>query len=120
MWLYPLGDLKLESTCLPASGGLIGRLSEHGQTTVVVPGSDVADRHCEIRPTARGWQVRDLASGSGTYVDGQRVDVEAPIGDGQVLGLGPKVKLRFFVRGPQQLDKKTVPIPEEPLSREST
>jgi len=47
----------------------------------------VSQRHCELRPTERGWIVADLGSTNGVRVDGVRV-VEALLEDKHRLALG--------------------------------
>ena len=44
-------------------------------------------RHCRIAPGDGGWQVEDLDSSNGTFVDGKRV-TSAPLVDGARIELG--------------------------------
>jgi ABC-type multidrug transport system ATPase subunit/pSer/pThr/pTyr-binding forkhead associated (FHA) protein len=59
-----------------------------------LPGNDVvlddllvSRRHAELLRTGRGWEIRDLGSGNGTFVNGRRV-AAAPIAVGDVVGIG--------------------------------
>jgi pSer/pThr/pTyr-binding forkhead associated (FHA) protein len=69
----------------------IGRASE---CRLTVAHSSVSRRHAELRRTATGWEVRDLGSTNGTWVNGWRVvDAALHPGDDLVLG-GVRVELR--------------------------
>ncbi|MCB9741232.1 MAG: FHA domain-containing protein [Alphaproteobacteria bacterium] len=63
---------------------LVGRSP---QALLHIPDSRVSWDHARLRWTGRAWELRDLGSRNGTYVDGQRLDA------GQVveLGLGQRV-----------------------------
>lgn len=47
----------------------------------------ISRRHCRVESDGSGWRVRDLGSGNGTYLDGERI-TEAPLPDSAVLELG--------------------------------
>jgi pSer/pThr/pTyr-binding forkhead associated (FHA) protein len=49
----------------------------------------VSRRHCELLADESGVMVRDLGSLHGTYVNGERVDGQRRLENGNVLGLGP-------------------------------
>jgi pSer/pThr/pTyr-binding forkhead associated (FHA) protein len=66
-----------------------GRLSIGRQ-----PGNDmvlddplISRRHAEVRRTPQGWQLVDLNSSNGTFVNGRRV-TSATLAPGDVIGLG--------------------------------
>ena len=61
---------------------LIGRT---GPAAVVLEGSTVSRRHCEI--TRQGAQVVivDLGSTNGTYVNGTRIEALVPLADGDTI-----------------------------------
>jgi ABC-type multidrug transport system ATPase subunit len=54
---------------------------------VVIDDLLVSRRHAELRRTSAGWEIVDLASGNGTFVNGVRV-ARAPIGPDDVIGVG--------------------------------
>lgn len=61
---------------------LLGRSRE---CDLVVPDVLLSRRHAEIRKTATGWTVRDLDSRNGTRVNGERIQGERPLVEGDVL-----------------------------------
>ena len=54
----------------------------------------VSRRHCEIRRVLGGYEIRDLGSLNGTYVNGSRVD-GVLLEHGDIVQVG-RFKLRFF------------------------
>lgn len=48
----------------------------------------VSTRHAELRQTAEAWRLVDLGSRNGTYVNGRRVQGEAPLAVGDEVRLG--------------------------------
>ena len=79
---------------------LIGRDSDSDVEFHIQKDIEVSGRHSEIIQTAVGFEVRDLGSTNGTWVNGQRVDRQAlNSGDVIELGLGgPSLEFRQ-VRG---------------------
>jgi hypothetical protein len=64
---------------------LIGRGSE---CQIVIPDRTVSRRHAEIRRQEDGtWLVRDLGSGNGVLVKGEKV-TQAPLAHGDTLRIG--------------------------------
>ena len=57
---------------------------------------DVSSKHAEIRITGQSATLRDLGSTNGTFVNGQRVQGERGLGNGDVVGFGdagPKAEI---------------------------
>src|SRR5262249_59150640 len=48
----------------------------------------VSRHHAELRRTASGYQIVDLDSHNGTFVNGQQVG-SAPLTEGDIVGIGP-------------------------------
>lgn len=60
------------------------------------PGSDlVSKQHCAFQLTSKTLSILDLGSTNGTYVNGERIDAEVPLNDGDMVKVGP---LTFAVR----------------------
>ena len=51
---------------------------------------DVSSRHAAIMNKAEGFFLQDLGSKNGTYVNGQRVESDRLLADGDVIGFGAK------------------------------
>lgn len=57
---------------------------------------DVSSKHAEIRITGQSATLRDLGSTNGTFVNGQRVQGDRGLGNGDVIGFGdagPKLEI---------------------------
>ncbi len=64
---------------------VIGRATEN---PVSIPDTSVSRRHCILRKTEEGWAVSDLGSGNGTVVNGERVDAEHLLQNGETITIG--------------------------------
>lgn len=69
---------------LPTERLRIGRAADND---IVLDDVLVAEQHAELRRGPGGWQLADLGSGGGTYLNGRRVDA-APIGPTDVISVG--------------------------------
>ncbi len=63
---------------------IVGRYS----TDVGLTDHAVSRRHAEIRHTATGWEVADLGSANGTYVNGDRINDVFPVRHGDQIKIG--------------------------------
>jgi pSer/pThr/pTyr-binding forkhead associated (FHA) protein len=71
---------------LPLEGGvLIGRSSD---CQLLLDDDYVSTRHARITLTATGYQVEDLGSTNGTFVNNQRLTQPTPFGPGDTLRIG--------------------------------
>jgi ABC transport system ATP-binding/permease protein len=71
---------------LPTRVLRIGRATDN---EVVVPDLSVSRYHAELRRSSRGgYEITDLASHNGTFVNGQRVTT-APVTEADIVGIGP-------------------------------
>ena len=66
-------------------GASIGRDSDNG---IVIDDRTVSGRHASLLYDAGRWWVEDGGSTNGTYINGQRVERTAALGDGDVLQVG--------------------------------
>ncbi len=73
---------------------VVGR---HPDCDIFLHDVTVSRRHSEIRRTARGFELEDLASLNGSYVNGQRVDAQL-LQTGDELQIG-RFKLLFLGGG---------------------
>jgi len=70
---------------LPTTALRIGRAPDND---VVISDLSVSRYHAELRKAGDAYQIADLESHNGTYVNGQRVS-SAPLTDGDIVGIGP-------------------------------
>jgi ABC transport system ATP-binding/permease protein len=70
---------------LPTQVLRIGRAPDN---EVVVADLSVSRYHAELRRSVRGYEIVDLDSHNGTYVNGQRVS-SAPVTEADIVGIGP-------------------------------
>jgi ABC transport system ATP-binding/permease protein len=70
---------------LPTKVLRIGRAPDND---IVISDLSVSRNHAELRRTASGYQIVDLDSHNGTFVNGQQVG-SAPLTEGDIVGIGP-------------------------------
>lgn len=87
------GDYKGETYILQESETWIGRDDENH---ISLKANSISRRHATITRTERGYQLSDLGSGNGTYVNRQRI-LETELNDGDILRLGD-LTFEFFNR----------------------
>ena len=64
------------------------RIGRGPDNDIVVSDLSVSRHHAELRRTATGYQIVDLDSHNGTFVNGQQVG-SAPLTEGDIVGIGP-------------------------------
>jgi pSer/pThr/pTyr-binding forkhead associated (FHA) protein len=89
---------------LVRSGGLVGRrlpvktpvvnLGRADYNDIMLPDPSVSTSHAKLQRREGVWVLVDLDSTNGTFVDGERVKGEAPLGPGAMVRLGD-VQLLF-------------------------
>jgi diguanylate cyclase (GGDEF)-like protein len=78
---------------LVAPENVIGRGKE---CSIRVIDAGISRRHARIfRQGPGSYVVEDLGSSNGTFVNGLRVDGQQPLGEGDRVGVGPNIELRF-------------------------
>jgi len=83
--LHP-GPLR-EDTALSDAGQIIGRDAD--QVDLIHTGPDVSRQHAWIgRNDLDQWEIRDLSSLNGTFLNGRVIDRAAVLQSGDVIGLG--------------------------------
>jgi len=79
----------------------IYKIGAADHSDIVIKQATVSKNHCELRWTEQGWQLRDLDSTNGTFVDGQRINSPSIVTRQQRITLGRDVPLA---------------LPEDPIS----
>ncbi|NJL26542.1 MAG: ATP-binding cassette domain-containing protein [Thermoanaerobaculia bacterium] len=79
---------------------VIGRSPE---CDVVLDSPIVSARHAKLQRTGDGWQIEDLGSTNGTYVNGRRVSGSTLVAEGDLIGLG---SFTFNVLGPDRIERR--------------
>ncbi|CUU54049.1 ABC-type multidrug transport system, ATPase component [Parafrankia irregularis] len=64
---------------------VIGRAPE---CDVVLGDPLVSRRHAELRRSGTEWKIVDLGSWNGTFVNGRRIEQQAPLAAGDIVGIG--------------------------------
>ena len=86
-----------------SEGARVLRIGRDETSDVVVADPAVSRRHAEVRAVGDGWEVVDVGSSLGTWVDGRRVD-RLTLQGTTVVGLGEQgrsVQLTVTVGAPQ-------------------
>jgi pSer/pThr/pTyr-binding forkhead associated (FHA) protein len=73
------------------------RLGRHPESEISLDDITVSRRHAEVERSASGYVARDAGSLNGTYLNGQRIDEEVLLRQGDELQVG-KFRLVFFER----------------------
>jgi hypothetical protein len=94
--------LKLEAPQLPAreweitdEPAGIGRLDD---SDITVPDKSVSRQHARILPTPSGFDVEDLGSTNGTWINDKQITDRRPLSNGDVLMIGD-IPLKVALRG---------------------
>ena len=100
------GDGGSEAALVVASGHRAGTrfiisgpsasVGRHPDSDVFLDDITVSRRHVELVHGATGYQIRDVGSLNGTYVNGQRIDGDVALTNGDELQVG-KFKLLYLV-----------------------
>ncbi len=93
---------------------------------ITINNSEVSRQHAQLARTLSGYQIQDLGSTNGTYIDGIRLGGETvDLKPGQIIGLGSGVTLLYQEIPAEEedplktvLDARTPPVPFEEPSTE--
>jgi len=88
---------------------------------VVVDASTVSSRHCEIRRNGDAYEVRDLGSTNGTFLNGERVE-QGPLGMDDEIRLGKAGPVLGFQVEivPEVVFDKTITLTDSRVRREES
>ncbi len=70
----------------------------------------VSSRHAILEPVDDGWQIRDLGSTNGTFVEGRRIGGPVRVSSGDLIGLG-SFRLRLAADGTSLVERAAVGQP---------
>jgi predicted component of type VI protein secretion system len=87
----------------------IGRGTTNG---IILTDLSVSRKHLVVLFDGKDYRLRDLGSGNGTFVNGDAVEGEAPLRDGDTVEIG-KTILRF-AWSPAGIDKRSAPARARP------
>ncbi|WP_030759402.1 FHA domain-containing protein [Streptomyces sp. NRRL F-2664] len=77
------------SAVLPLTARTAVRIGRASDNDLVVDELDVSRRHAELRALADGtYEIADLGSHNGTYLNGARVHGAVPLAEGDIVGIG--------------------------------
>ncbi len=82
------GQYREPANVRDLGGVQVVRIGRGPENDMVVPDLRVSRRHAELRSAGGAYEIVDLGSRSGTYVNGRRVQ-RAPIGPQDIIGIGP-------------------------------
>jgi hypothetical protein len=83
---------------------------------IVINDSEISRQHLRLTEQPEGgWQVEDLASTNGTFVNGERISAPRLLKPGDVLGLGETVELEYGVVR-DTADVTMMAAPEPPVA----
>lgn len=71
------------------------RIGAADDCDIVIKQPTVSKYHCELRWTQQGWQLHDLNSTNGSFVDGKRVTEPCGVTSAQSITLGRDVPLKL-------------------------
>lgn len=85
------GDERLPVIMTPSAPGEAHVIGREPTATLRLDDARVSRRHAALERSGAGWNVVDLGSRSGTFLDGRRlgVDERAELRSGSVLSIGP-------------------------------
>jgi ABC transport system ATP-binding/permease protein len=106
--LIEQGPRMGECIDLPELPAVIGRLPS---AEVRIDDERISRMHARISRRGGGFVIEDLGSSNGTFVNGQRLTAAQPLQDGDQVGLGPNIRLRFALPSPAGRPDATVVMP---------
>jgi pSer/pThr/pTyr-binding forkhead associated (FHA) protein len=84
--------LRIGQTVTISNAATLGRTPGN---VVVVPDPTVSESHLRLVYRNGAWWVEDLGSTNGSFVNSQPAVGITRLADGDVIGCGPRVRLRF-------------------------
>jgi predicted component of type VI protein secretion system len=110
--------LRLEATDLPAEQWEItdatlgiGRMDD---SDITIPHKSVSRKHARILPTPTGFEIEDLGSTNGTYLNDQPISDRTPLADNDLLMIGDVPARVVLRRAAAPVGSPVVPEPRWP------
>jgi len=66
-------------------------LGREGVSATIADDSELSRRHAAVRPAAGGFEVEDLGSRNGTFVNGQKIEGPTRLSGGDTIKIGQTV-----------------------------
>ncbi|MBT2477988.1 FHA domain-containing protein [Streptomyces sp. ISL-94] len=83
------GTFRQPTSIRPMAARTALRIGRAPENDLVIDELIVSRRHAELRALADGtYEIADLGSHNGTYLNGVRVDRTAPVAEGDIVGIG--------------------------------
>jgi hypothetical protein len=93
-------------------------LGREVKNDIVINDSEISRQHVRLTEQPGGWQVEDLASTNGAFVNGERLTGPRLLKPGDVLGLGETVQLEYSLVT-DSADRTMMAAPSEPPAAEA-
>lgn len=82
-----------------------------------IPVPTVSRHHCQLSRNGQALKIRDLDSKAGTFVNGKRIEGEAPFKAGDYLRIGPVTFVCQVDGKPEQITPPEEPPPAKPREK---
>lgn len=93
LFIYPPGSFSYQKAEFTKLVYTLGRQPEND---LMLPDKHISSKHCQIKLTEDGrYEIEDLNSSNGTYLNGYLINKKTPLKDGDVLKIG---LYRFFFK----------------------
>ncbi len=81
---------------------------------IVINDPEVSRHHCRLTRQETAYQMDDLGSTNGTFVNGQRLSAPRTLSNGDMIGLGETVTLAYESSAASQPDSYAQPQEQQP------
>lgn len=79
-------------------------LGRRGDCDLVLRYDGVSRTHARLIPSVTGFELEDMGSSNGTHVGGMCVDGRRPLRDGDIIRIGPHVRLKYSITDNSEAD----------------
>ncbi|MFE2284311.1 FHA domain-containing protein [Streptomyces sp. NPDC059443] len=111
------GTFRRPTSVRPLAARTAVRIGRAPGNDLVIDDLVVSRRHAELRALADGtYEIADLASHNGTYLNGARIDGAAAIGEGDIVGIGHRAFCLFGDQLQEYVDTGEVSLDVQDLA----